>query len=416
MRLFAWLRPGLGVKRWLVLLMLGVLLLDLSVTYVLRDLYQRTAFPTFYPVATLQFMPRWLRAVIFAVAGGSLLVFAGVRLERSVLGALLPLDRPSVVKILRTYRTRNRGPRVVSIGGGTGMSTLLAGLKEHSANLTAIVTVADDGGSSGRLRDDYRILPPGDIRQCLVALADAEPLMKELFNYRFKSGYLAGHSFGNLFLAAMADVTGSFESAVRESGRVLAVRGTIIPCTLHDVQLVAKVNGHMVVGESRIPLEEEPPTRVFLQPEGVDLNPEAAAAIRNAELIVVGPGSLYTSILPNIVVPGMVRAIREASAMKVFICNVASEPGQTDGYAVSDYLRVVRDHVGGDLFDFAAVNSNLNHPPPSGQWPVYFDRLQAGIGNPEVRFIAGDVVNCQDPSRHDPAKLSRLLLRQVWMQ
>jgi uncharacterized cofD-like protein len=227
--------------------------------------------------------------------------------------------------MIYSFRTRGRGPRLVAIGGGTGMSTLLRGLKQYTSNLAAVVTVADDGGSSGRLREEYRILPPGDFRQCLVALADAEPLVKQLFNHRFQEGSLNGHSFGNLFIMAMAEVTGNFEHALRESGRVLAVRGAIIPSTLHDVTLVASMNGTMVEGESKIPMQNAPITRVFLKPDQVELNPEAALAIMNAELVVVGPGSLYTSILPNLMVPGMVRTIKESPALKVFVCNVASQ-------------------------------------------------------------------------------------------
>src|SRR5205807_5552482 len=183
-----------------------------------------------------------------------------------------------------------------------------------------------------------------------VALADAEPLVKELFNHRFKEGSLSGHSFGNLFIMAMADITGNFEHALRESGRVLAVRGAIIPSTLQDVTLVASVNGAMVEGESKIPKHSGGPiSRVFLRPDCVELNPEAALAIMNAEVIVVGPGSLYTSILPNLLVPGMVDAIRESPALKVFACNVASQHGETDNYNVSDYLRVLKEHVDVDL-------------------------------------------------------------------
>src|SRR5205823_2281090 len=295
--------------------------------------------------------------------------------------------------LIWSFRTRSRGPRIVAIGGGTGMSTLLRGLKEYTANLAAVVTVADDGGSSGRLREEYRILPPGDFRQCLVALADAEPLVKQLFNYRFKEGSLNGHSFGNLFIMAMAEITGNFEHAVRESGRVLAVRGAIIPSTLHDVTLVASVNGSTVEGESRIPQQNAPISKVYLKPDGATLNPEATLAIMNAELIVVGPGSLYTSILPNLLVPGMAQAIRESPALKVFVCNVASQHGETDGYNVSDYLRVLHDHVGENLFDFVLVNANLNHLPTGGQSQVMFDYQDATRSSPRVRFIAGDVVN-----------------------
>jgi uncharacterized cofD-like protein len=411
-----WLTPGLEVKRWLILLGAGILLLDLGFAYLLRDFYLNvTHLPDAFYYITLQFLPRWLRAVIFGAVGVGLLGYSFLKLQRSVLGPFLPgSSDQSVADMLLSYRNRNRGPRLVAIGGGTGMSTLLRGLKEFSSNLAAIVTVADDGGSSGRLRDEYRILPPGDIRQCLVALADAEPLVKELFSHRFKQGSLNGHSFGNLFITAMAEVTGNFERAVRESGRVLAVRGAIIPSTLQDVTLVASVNGHMVEGESRIPLQNAPISRVFLRPDNVELNPEAALAIMNAEVIVIGPGSLYTSILPNLLVEGMVDALKESPAIKVFVCNVASQPGETDGFSVSDYLRVLHDHVGGDLFDFVLVNSNLNHLPTGGQDQVMFDYERAVKAHPRMRFIAGDVVNTQIPSHHDPYKLAKLVFKRVW--
>src|SRR5205814_2522899 len=242
------------------------------------------------------FVPRWMRGLIFGALGLGLLVFAVIRLQNSVLGPFLPGGERSIAEQIYAFRTRNRGPRIVAIGGGTGMSTLLRGLKEYTANLAAIVTVADDGGSSGRLREEYRILPPGDFRQCLVALADAEPLVKELFNHRFSEGSLGGHSFGNLFIMAMADITGNFEHALRESGRVLAVRGDILPSTLQDVTLVASINGSTVEGESRIPKENAPIGRLFLKPDQAELHPEAALAIMNPELRVGGAGSLCKAI------------------------------------------------------------------------------------------------------------------------
>src|SRR5256884_1663791 len=409
-----WLRPGLQVKRWVLLGALGVLIIDLAVAYFLKDVYQVASLPSGFYYVTLQFLPRSLRGLLFALLGMSLLSFSFVQLQRSVFGPLERNGDRSVAEVIYSFRTRSRGPRVVAIGGGTGMSSLLRGLKEYTANLAAIVTVADDGGSSGRLRGEYRILPPGDFRQCLVALADAEPLVKQLFNHRFHEGSLDGHSFGNLFIMAMAEVTGNFEHALRESGRVLAVRGAIIPSTLHDVTLVASVNGSVVEGESKIPKQNRPISRVFLKPDEVELNPEAALAIMNAELIVVGPGSLYTSILPNLMVPGMVRTIKESPALKVFVCNVASQHGETDGYNVSNYLRVLHDHVGENLFDFVLVNANLNHLPTGGQTQVMFDYQNAARSSPRVRFIAGDVVNTRIPSHHDPDKLARLLMKRVW--
>src|SRR5947208_3446284 len=304
-RWLRWLMPGLEVKRWLLLLTVAILIIDLGASYALKSLYSEVTFPGYVATLTLQFVPKAIRAVIFVVAGVSLLLFAIIKLQRSVIGPFLPGSDRSMADMIYAFRTRNRGPRLVAIGGGTGMSTLLRGLKQYTSNLAAVVTVADDGGSSGRLREEYRILPPGDFRQCLVALADAEPLVKQLFNHRFREGSLDGHSFGNLFIMAMADITGSFEHALRDSGRVLAVRGAIIPSTLQDVTLVASVNGTMVEGESKIPMQNAPITPVFLKPDAVELNPEAAMAIMNAEVIVIGPGSLYTSILPNLMVRGM---------------------------------------------------------------------------------------------------------------
>jgi uncharacterized cofD-like protein len=413
-RWLRWLRPGLEVKRWILLLAVGILIIDLAVAYFLKDVYQNAPWPAWTQYVTLQFLSHAQRGLVFLLFGVAVLVFSIVKLERSVLGPFLPGGDRSVAEVIYSFRTRSRGPRIVAIGGGTGMSTLLRGLKEHTSNLAAIVTVADDGGSSGRLREEYRILPPGDFRQCLVALADAEPLVKQLFNHRFENGSLNGHSFGNLFIMAMSEVTGNFEHALRESGRVLAVRGDIIPSTLHDVTLVASVNGTMVEGESNIPLKRGVISQVFLRPDNAELNPEAALAIMNAEVIVVGPGSLYTSILPNLLVPGMVAAIRESPALKVFVCNVASQFGETDDYNMSDYLRVLRQHTGEDLFDFAVVNSNLSHLPTGGQSQVLFDLKQNQREHPQTRFIAADVVNVRIPSHHDPEKLARLIMKRVW--
>jgi uncharacterized cofD-like protein len=413
-RLLRWLTPGLEIKRWLLLLMFAELILVLGFAYGLKALYKTAELPSQFYWITLQFLPYWLRAVIFGALGVSVLVFSYLKLTQSVLGPFLPGNSSSsMVEVIHAFRLKSRGPRIVAIGGGTGLSSLLRGLKTYTSNLSAIVTVADDGGSSGRLRDEYRILPPGDFRQCLIALADAEPLMKQLFDHRFTEGSLDGHSFGNLFIMAMADVTGNFEHALRESGKVLAVKGTIIPSTLQDVTLVASINGHTVEGESKIPKQNAPISQVFLKPDGALLNPEAAQAILNAELVVIGPGSLYTSILPNLLVEGMVEAIKASPALKVYICNLAAQHGETDGYDVDDYLRVIREHVGSNIFDFVLVNSNNSHMPTGGQTQVIF-RPEDSSRHPEVRFIGADVVNVRVPSHHDPDKLARSIMRKVW--
>jgi uncharacterized cofD-like protein len=394
--------------------MFSELVLVLGVAYALKEIYQTTTLPYAFFYITLQFLPYWARAIIFGIFGVGLLLVSYLKLTQSVLGPFLPGNSTSsIVEVIHAFRLRGRGPRMVAIGGGTGLSTLLRGLKTYTSNLSVIVTVADDGGSSGRLRDEYRILPPGDFRQCLIALADAEPLMKQLFDHRFKEGSLNGHSFGNLFIMAMADVTGNFEHALRESGKVLAVKGTIVPSTLQDVTLVASINGGTVEGESKIPKQNAPISHVFLKPDGAQVNPEAAQAILNAELVTVGPGSLYTSILPNLLVEGMVEAIKASPALKVYICNIAAQPGETDGYGVDDYLRVIRDHVGANLFDFVLVNSNTTIAPTGGQATVIFKPADSAK-HPEVRFIASDVVNVKIPSHHDPDKLARTIMRKVW--
>src|ERR1700694_105955 len=397
-----WLTPGLEIKRWLLLLMVAELVVVLGFAYFLKAFYETATLPSQFYYITLQFLPHWARSIIFGTLGLGLLLFSYVKLTQSVLGPFLPGNSTSsIVDVIHAFRLKGRGPRIVAIGGGTGLSSLLRGLKTYTSNLSVIVTVADDGGSSGRLRDEYRILPPGDFRQCLIALADAEPLMKQLFDHRFKEGSLDGHSFGNLFIMAMADVTGNFEHALRESGKVLAVKGTILPSTLQDVTLVASINGGMVAGESKIPMQN------------AQINPEAAQAILNAELIIVGPGSLYTSIMPNLLVEGMVEVIKASPALKVYICNLAAQNGETEGYGVDDYLRVIREHVGANLFDFVLVNSNVSHTPTGGQSQVIF-RPADSTKHPEVRFIAADVVNVKLPSHHDPEKLARTIMRKVW--
>jgi uncharacterized cofD-like protein len=394
--------------------MAAELVLVLGVGYALKEIYRTATLPHQFYYITLQFFPYWARALIFGVVGVGALIFSYLKLTQSVLGPFLPGNSTSsIVEVIHAFRLKGRGPRIVAIGGGTGLSTLLRGLKTYTSNLFAIVTVADDGGSSGRLRDEYRILPPGDFRQCLIALADAEPLMKQLFDHRFKEGSLDGHSFGNLFIMAMADVTGNFEHALRESGKVLAVKGTIVPSTLQDVTLVASINGRKVEGESKIPKQNAPISHVFLKPDGAQVNPEAAQAILNAELVIIGPGSLYTSILPNLLVEGMVEAIKASPALKVYICNLAAQNGETEGYAVDDYLRVINEHVGSNLFDFVLVNSNNAHTPTGGQSQVIF-RPTDSSKHPEVRFIPADVVNVRIPSHHDSDKLARIIMRRVW--
>ncbi len=422
-RVARWLTPGLHVKRWLLLLMVGLVLISLGIGYLLRDFYQYGSFPKFVGPLTLQFLPRPIRAVLFGAVGIGIIGLSLYKLTQSVLGPFLPGRDRALSEIIYNFRFLQKGPRVVALGGGTGLSTLLRGLKKYTGNLTAIVTVADDGGSSGRLRQEYRILPPGDFRQCITALADVEPLMNTLFQHRFKEGSLNGHSFGNLFIMAMAEITGDFEHAIRESGRVLAVRGQIVPSTLRDVTLIAEMaDGQTRVGESNIPHangNREPVTaikRVFLQPEAT-INPEAEEAILNAEMIIVGPGSLYTSILPNLVVDGMAEALKASPAIKVFICNVATQPGETDAFRVSDHLKAIENHLGTNIFDFVIVNSNNNFAlPPSAQQAginrVLYD--QGTVNGRSIHAILVDVVNPRVSTHHEPDKLAKAIMKRIW--
>ena len=427
-RVVRWFTPGLHVKRWLVLLMVGMVIISLGIGYALRNVYSSGfRFPGITYYLTLQFIPYYVRAALFGALGLSIILFALYKLTQSVLGPFLPGRDRALSEIIYNYRFLQRGPRVVALGGGTGLSTLLRGLKKYTGNLTAIVTVADDGGSSGRLRAEYRILPPGDFRQCITALADVEPLMTTLFQHRFKEGSLNGHSFGNLFIMAMAEITGDFEHAIRESGRVLAVRGQIVPSTLRDVTLIAEMaDGQTRIGESSIPHANGEGDgngavataikRVFLQPEPT-INPEAEEAILNAELITVGPGSLYTSILPNLVVDGMAEALKASPAIKVFICNVATQPGETDAFRVSDHLQAIERHLGANIFDFVVVNSNNNFTlPPSAQAAgirrVVYD--PATVSQRSIHAVLVDVVNPRISTHHDPDKLARAIMKKIW--
>jgi uncharacterized cofD-like protein len=418
------LQPGLHIKRWLALLFAGVVLLSLAVGYAFKDVYSLATVPAskqqLVSDATLQFLPRWGRAFLFALVGVGILLTSMYKLSQSLLGPYtrVPGSTDSMVDQLYKHRMLAKGPRLVAIGGGTGLSAMLRGIKKYTGNIHAIVTVADDGGSSGRLRNEFRVLPPGDFRQCLTALAETEPLMTELFSHRFTGeGSLGGHSFGNLFIMAMTEITGNFEQALAESGRVLAVRGRIVPSTLRDVTLCATAGREVRVGESNVPYGEGPIERVFLDPPDPPINPEAEAAILDAEIVLVGPGSLYTSILPNLLVDGMVEALRATPAVKVYICNVASQIGETSGYAVSEHLDAIEAHIGGNIFDYVIVNNNVSPAlPPSaveaGVGRVVFDSERAS--ERPIHYILADVVDSRISSHHDSDKLARVIMKRIW--
>jgi uncharacterized cofD-like protein len=412
--LLLWLTPGLGVKRWLVMLLAGITFLGVGVAYFLLDIY-RTAPESelldVLDVATLRFWPRPARVAIFIAVGFGLVIWGIAGLNRALLN---PFLRPGqrLIDQITGHRRRERGPRLVAMGGGHGQATLLRGLKNHSNNITAIVTVADDGGSSGLLRQNLGILPPGDIRNCLAALSNDEAMLTQLFQYRFNDASgLGGHSFGNLFISALADLTGSFEEAVAESGRVLSVNGRVLPATLHDVRLVADIQlPHSmqevrVEGESSIPEALGRVRRVYLEPNNPSAFPPTLQSILLADLVVVGPGSLYTSLLPNLLVPDILAALRVSKALKVYVVNLATQRGETSGYQVSDHVSVLEEHLGAGLFDIVVCNNYYARALPNGVEWVKIDEAAA-----RYPIYPADLVDEYQPWRHDSIKLAQVLM------
>jgi len=410
--LLRWLQPGLGIKRWILFLMLSTTLIGLGLAYLLLDVYRANPESTVIALISLRALPRWLRALLLIAAGSTGVLTSFVQLNRALLA---PFVRPgrSIVNRVSEHRRLGRGPKIVALGGGTGLSTLLRGLKQVTGNLTAIVTVADDGGSSGRLRRSLGLPPPGDIRSCLAALSNDEGLLTQLFLYRFGEGEeLNGHSFGNLFIAALSGVTGSFDAGVLEAGRILGIQGRVMPSTLTDVQLIAEKSPAedsprvQVNGESRIPTAPGRIRRISLQPDAPNAYPGAIQAILGADMVVIGPGSLYTSLLPNLLVPDIAEALRATRAFRVFVCNVASQRGETDGFDCGAHYQAVVEHVGEGLVDLVIANENMDIDLPNG---VSVVQTPADSGM-MVPVYAVDLVDQAQPWRHDTGKLTAALI------
>ena len=391
----------LGLKRWLFIGACGVALCAVGMTVVVKNV-----FSLFLP----NVLPWHLEGLTVGIAGIVMMLVGVYGLYRS-LGPLVLRQQggSSLSNTIITRRIRERGPKIVAIGGGTGLSMLLRGLKTYTDNITAIITVADDGGSSGRLRRELGLLPPGDFRNCLVALSEEEGVVADLFQYRFdQGGSLKGHSFGNLFIAAMTNVTGSFEEALYESSKVLAVRGRIVPATVAHLSLVAELDdGSKVRGESRIGAMGGSIERVTIEPADSSAHPEAVEAIDSADLVVIGPGSLYTSLLPNLLVPDIASALAGTQASKLYICNVATEQGETDAYTVADHVRALQAHTFPEVVDTVVVNSSpLSLPRGLGVTHV----LPAEEAPPNVSVVASDLVDREYPTRHDASKLADLIV------
>ena len=349
-----------------------------------------------------------------------LLLWGQSRTVGSITDAFPDSDQELVDRLL-THRRLHRGPKIVAIGGGTGLSTLLRGLKQYSANITAIVTVADDGGSSGRLREEIGVLPPGDIRNCMAALADEEKLLTELFQYRFVAGEgLTGHSFGNLFLTAMTAITGrDFEKAIAASSKVLAIRGKVLPATLSDVRLWARLDdGRLVEGESHITEAGGKIAQIGCFPANPPGLPAALQAIREADYIIMGPGSLYTSVIPNLLVPDIREALAKVKVPRIYVCNIMTQPGETDGYSVSDHIKAIDRVCGQRIFDAVLVQrispsaAALKHYAKEQSHPVFLDRED--VTQLGCRIVLANIMD-EEPMTakvsHHPQRLARVLLR-----
>lgn len=421
-----WLYPGMRVKRWLLLTPIGVFLVvvgivlftNMQVVDLLNDgarlLFNRTGLELTEPRVHVPMSAA-------AIALGLFLIFVSFRqVIGSIASVISPDAKDRLVDVIYRQRSLAQGHRIVVIGGGTGLSTMLRGLKEYSSNIVAVVTVSDDGGSSGGLKTQLGMLPPGDIRNCMVALADAEPLLSELFQYRFETedSCFGGHSFGNLLIGAMTDITGDFEKAVKATSKVLAIRGTVLPSTLQNIGLRADMqDGSVVFGESEIVRSGKGIKQISLVPEDVRPLEESLEAIRLANVIVIGPGSVYTSVIPNLLVRGISDAIAASRAVKVYVCNVMTQPGESDNFQASDHVKAVVRHAGRRIFDYVLVNREV----PSLRLLEKYQAQGAHLVSPDVdvireigyKPITGNFISQTEVVRHDPQKLAQAILRLV---
>ncbi len=402
MKRLKWLYPGMLIKRWISLSVFGIVMVSMGFVIVIAERSpENKAIAGFVMIIGIMSM-----------------IYAVKRILKSFMTALVPQDvENTLVEKIYAKRILEKGPKIVVIGGGTGLSTLLTGLKHKTSNITAVVTVADDGGSSGRLREDFDVLPPGDIRNCLVALSDSEDLLGALFQFRFTEGKeLVGHNFGNLFITALSKVTGDFTRAIKESSKVLAIRGCVLPATLQKVKLgVMREDGQETVGESKIHLSpvESPIDRLSLLPADCVATGEAVEAIRQADMIILGPGSLYTSVMPNLLIRGIREAVIKAKAVKVYVCSVMTEHGETDGYSISDYAKAILKHTSAGIMDYCIGNTTriprhfYEKYKIQEQYPVKLDeRDEKWFKQEKIKLVRSHIASTSEFVRHDPAKLA----------
>ncbi len=419
---FKWLAPGLLVKRWMLISAGGVLLAVIGLAIWIK------LTPVFRVIQFIENLLEWITTIIPSYISGPIALIIGILLilwgQTRTFGAITEVLRPEgdqeLIDAILNHRRLYRGPKIVAIGGGTGLSTLLRGIKEYSANITAIVTVADDGGSSGRLRREIGVLPPGDIRNCLAALANEEKLLTELFQYRFQAGNgLVGHSFGNLFLTAMSEITGDLEQAVAASSQVLAVRGAVLPATLSDVKLWAELDdGRYIEGESSITEAGGKIVKIGCIPTAPPALPRVLEAIYEADFIIIGPGSLYTSVIPNLLVPEIANAIASRNVPRIYVCNIMTQPGETQDYTVADHIRAIDAACGQPLFNDVLVqrkspsSKTLLRYAQENSYMVQLDRdAVTQLGRNIVLANIMDEDEYTGLVRHSSQRLARVLLR-----
>ena len=421
-----WLYPGMRVKRWLMLIPIGmivvvagvVLLANMSLVDVLGTVGTK-AF-TWFGVR-LDKPETQIPVGLGLILIGLLLIFASLRqVVRSIMSVVSPEMEGRLADMVYQRRHLAQGQRIVVIGGGTGLSTMLRGLKQYSSNIVAVVTVTDDGGSSGQLQREMGMLPPGDIRNCIVALADAEYLMTELFQYRFDESTpgLEGHSFGNLLIATMTQITGDFEQAVKETGNILAIRGSVYPSTVQNVKLQAELeDGSFAEGETNIVASPLAIKHMMLYPSTVNPLDETLKAIELADCIVMGPGSIYTSVVPNLLVQGISEAIQQSKATKIYVCNVMTQPGETDGYSASEHVRAIAKHTEFKVFNHVLVNNKKPSKELLAKYAIedqfFVEPDLALIREMGYRPIVGDFISETNVVRHDPAKLAEAIMNLI---
>ncbi len=417
--------PGVRLKRWLFLFILSFFVFSTGFSGILGKGGAGINLPFVkldrYINPVRDFILRSTKLVtidIIVLILGALGIYFVVKGFTRHLSALNP-QKVDIIKASYDEIKLQKGPKLVTLGGGTGLSSLLKGLKLFTSNITAVVTVADDGGSSGRLRKELRIPPPGDIRNCMVALADSSDLMGKMFQHRFhnRGKELEGHSLGNLFIGALTDITGSFELAVREAGNILTIRGRVVPVTLEKITLSAVLkNKKNINGQSRISNIGKPIDRVFMHPAHPLPSSESIEAIKKARLVVLGPGSLYTSVIPNLLVKNIALEIKRSRAKVVYVCNIMTQPGETRKYSAADHLEAISKHVGINIVDYVIVNSR---PIPKELINKYRKKLSAPVKIDETRIsklgvkvVKADVFSVEKGLvRHDPEKLAKAIIR-----